>query len=41
MCDSRTNTIVPTAGTEYNGEEYHFESAKCKDLFEESPAEYV
>ncbi len=41
VCDSRINTTVPTAVTEYNDEEYHFESAKCKEFFEESPEEYV
>lgn len=41
VCGSRINATVPTAGTEYDGEEYHFESAKCKEFFEENPDDYV
>ncbi|NHN60684.1 MULTISPECIES: YHS domain-containing protein [Halorussus] len=41
VCDSRINDTVPTAGAEYDGEEYHFESAKCKEFFEASPDEYT
>lgn len=41
VCDSRINATVPTAGTEYEGTEYHFESAKCKELFEGNPGEYA
>lgn len=41
VCGSRIDATVPTAGTEYDGNEYHFESAKCKELFDENPGEYV
>lgn len=41
VCGSRINKHVPTAGTERDGTEYHFESAKCKELFEENPDEYT
>lgn len=41
VCDTRINANVPTAGTEYEGTEYHFESAMCKRFFESDPGQYA
>lgn len=41
MCGSYVDEDVPAADTEYDGEEYVFESAKCKEQFEEDPGEYT
>ena len=41
VCGSHIDDTVPTADTEYEGEQYYFESAKCKELFEENPDEYA
>lgn len=41
VCGSLTRDDVPTADTEYDGETYYFEAAKCKELFEENPDEYT
>lgn len=41
VCDSYIDETVPTADTEYEGQQYYFESAKCKELFEANPGEYA
>ena len=41
VCGSHIDDTVPTADTEYEGEQYYFESAKCKEMFEENPGEYA
>ena len=41
VCGSHVDEDVPTADTEYDGDQYTFESAKCKEKFEEDPSEYT
>jgi YHS domain-containing protein len=41
VCGTYVDEAVPTADTEYDGDEYVFESAKCKELFKETPGEYI
>jgi YHS domain-containing protein len=41
VCGSYVDEDVPTADTEYDGDQYTFESAKCKEKFEEDPSEYT
>ena len=41
VCGSDVDEDVPTADTEYEGGTYVFESAKCKEQFEENPDEYT
>lgn len=40
VCGSHVSEDVPTADVELDGNTYYFESAKCKELFEESPGDY-
>jgi YHS domain-containing protein len=41
VCGSMVDETIPTTHAEYEGEEYLFESAKCKDFFRENPEEYA
>lgn len=41
VCDSYVDDNVPTASLEQGGETYYFESAKCKERFEEDPSQYA
>lgn len=41
VCGSHVRDDVPNADTEHDGETYFFESAKCKEMFENDPDEYT
>jgi YHS domain-containing protein len=41
VCGSQVSDDVPTADVEHDGETYYFESAKCKELFDEDPSQYT
>jgi YHS domain-containing protein len=41
VCGSYVDEDVPTADTEYDGDRYTFESAKCKEKFDKDPGEYT
>ena len=41
VCGAQVREDIPTGQTEHDGETYYFEAAKCKELFEETPSEYV
>jgi YHS domain-containing protein len=41
VCGSYVDEEVPTADMEYDGDEYVFESAKCKEKFENNPDDYT
>lgn len=41
VCGSYVDEDVPTADAEYDGERYVFESAKCKEKFENDPDDYT
>lgn len=41
VCGSHVDTTVPAVDVEHDGEQYVFESAKCKELFVENPDEYT
>jgi YHS domain-containing protein len=40
VCGSHVSDDVPTADVEHDGSTYYFESAKCKEMFEEDPSDY-
>ena len=40
VCGSMVDNDVPAVDVEYEGDTYYFESAKCKELFQEDPDEY-
>lgn len=41
VCGSHVRDDVPAIDTEYEGETYAFEAAKCKEMFEDSPDDYT
>jgi YHS domain-containing protein len=41
VCGAQVREDVPTADSDHDGETYYFESAKCKELFDEDPSQYT
>jgi YHS domain-containing protein len=41
VCGAQVREDVPTADSDHDGESYYFESAKCKELFDEDPSQYT
>jgi YHS domain-containing protein len=41
VCDAQVREDVPAADSDHDGETYYFESAKCKEIFDEDPGQYA